>query len=113
MGATKYMPKNQSFPEEAGVVSLLHPVLPTTLEAKASKGSMVATIKQPVAHWIAQGIILTDGTQAKCRVYPEDDGHHVGCAYDRNHLSGMFGGLQDYLDGKLFNPSSDDSMTRG
>ena len=47
------------------------------------------------------------------RIYPEDEGHHVGRAYAQNHLSGMFAGLQDYLDGKLFDPSSDDLVKRG
>lgn len=111
-GATMYMPEGPSYPKEAGVVSLLHPILPTSLEVNASKGPITASIKQPVAVWVAEGHILTDGSLVKCSIQKKDDGYRVGCAYDQSHFSGMFGGLQDFLEGKLFDPSSDDSVMR-
>lgn len=114
MGATHYMHKDHAgFPSEAGVVSLLHPVLPTELEAKASFGLFNITAKKTVWEWITLGAIRTDGSEGKCRVNRTNGELEVGCAYNRDLHTAMYLGLQDFLDGKPYNPPPDDSPERG
>lgn len=102
MGATQYMPiGNGEYPAEAGVVSLLHPLLPTSL----GMNGLEPSDHQAFFDWIAKGYINTDGSELMCDYYPKGDGHLVGGRYESSMRSAMYAGLQDFLDGKLFSAS--------
>lgn len=100
MGATNYMPTGTTqYPKEAGVVSLLHPCLPSMLEIKTQDASINIRIRSSISQLIAQGDILSDGSESKCFWRIRDDGHEVGVAYDKQLHWPMYEELQGFLDG--------------